>query len=204
MNYFKARRAEKLFRKYKELTLAYWKAKPPDERDWFEVQGGVEGPESTESQQLREQVNLLFPEVNILASRLGIGVIFESYPAPAVGGPIIPVNVLLSVIDQEMGHRRLPEQRILDLIDRCIGTAELTKKEALQRLHKPWYWIIDIPAFLIRIPFLILRAAGLPRAIEENIISQVIKVVLLIATFIVLGYFGFRASLSDLVNLLRK
>ena len=161
MNYFEARRAERLFREYRKLALEYWNARPPDERDFFDTLS-EKAPDSIESVRLREQINLLYPEVNDIAMRLGVSVVFKTYPAPAIGGPVIPVNVLLSVVDQEMGHKPIEKQMILDMIDRCIGTAEVVKRRSLKRLLIPWYWLIDVPAIIVRFPFLILRNAGLP------------------------------------------
>src|SRR3990172_4359785 len=103
-----------------------------------------------------------------------------------------------------MGHGRISRQKILDVIDRCIGTAQLAKKRALKRLLLPWYWIIDIPALIVRIPFLILRATGLPSSVEENVISHVVKIVLVAGFLAVAGYFGIRVTLSDLLNLMGK
>ena len=204
ISYFEARRAETFFREYRDLSLSYWKAKPGDSRDRFSVVKKVDPPESAESRKLREEVNVRFPDAYSLATRLGVGVEWISYPPPAVGGPAVPVNLLLSVVDQEMGHGRISRQKILDVIDRCIGTAQLAKKRALKRLLLPWYWIIDIPALIVRIPFLILRATGLPSSVEENVISHVVKIVLVAGFLAVAGYFGIRVTLSDLLNLMGK
>ena len=203
MNYFEARRAERLFREYRKLALEYWNARPPDERDFFDTLS-EKAPESLESVRLREQINLLYPEVNDLAMNLGVSVVFQSYPAPAIGGPVLPVNVLLSVVDQEMGHKPIEKQMILDMIDRCIGTAEVVKRRSLKRLLIPWYWLIDVPAIIVRFPFLILRNAGLPATVEENIVSQVIKALLVIVILAIGAYFGIQIGVSDLLKLFGK
>ena len=203
MNYFEARRAERLFREYRKLALEYWNARPPDERDFFDTLS-EKAPDSLESVRLREQINLLYPEVNDLAMNLGVSVVFQSYPAPAIGGPVLPVNVLLSVVDQEMGHKPIETQMILDMIDRCIGTAEVVKRRSLKRLLIPWYWLIDVPAIIVRFPFLILRNAGLPATVEESIVSQVIKAILVIVILAICAYFGIQIGVSDLLKLFGK
>jgi len=203
MNYFEARRAERLFREYRKLALEYWNARPPDERDFFDTLS-EKAPDSIESVRLREQINLLYPEVNDIAMRLGVSVVFKTYPAPAIGGPVIPVNVLLSVVDQEMGHKPIEKQMILDMIDRCIGTAEVVKRRSLKRLLIPWYWLIDVPAIIVRFPFLILRNAGLPATVEESIVSQVIKAILVIVILAICAYFGIQIGVSDLLKLFGK
>ena len=203
MNYFEARRAERLFREYRTLALEYWNARPPDERDFFDTLS-EKAPESLESVRLREQINLLYPEVNDLAMNLGVSVVFQSYPAPAIGGPVLPVNVLLSVVDQEMGHKPIETQMILDMIDRCIGTAKVVKRRSLKRLLIPWYWLIDVPTIIVRFPFLILRNAGLPATVEESIVSQVIKAILVIVILAIGAYFGIQIGVSDLLKLFGK
>jgi len=203
MNYFEARRAERLFREYRKLALEYWNARPPDERDFFDTLS-EKAPESLESVRLREQINLLYPEVNDLAMNLGVSVVFQSYPAPAIGGPVLPVNVLLSVVDQEMGHKPIETQMILDMIDRCIGTAKVVKRRSLKRLLIPWYWLIDVPTIIVRFPFLILRNAGLPATVEESIVSQVIKAILVIVILAICAYFGIQIGVSDLLKLFGK
>ena len=203
MNYFEARRAERLFREYRTLALEYWNARPPDERDFFDTLS-EKAPDSIESVRLREQINLLYPEVNDIAMRLGVSVVFKTYPAPAIGGPVIPVNVLLSVVDQEMGHKPIEKQMILDMIDRCIGTAKVVKRRSLKRLLIPWYWLIDVPTIIVRFPFLILRNAGLPATVEESIVSQVIKAILVIVILAICAYFGIQIGVSDLLKLFGK
>src|SRR5438128_815596 len=173
---------------------------------WDPLMGRTGGLQKAllESLRLREQINLLYPEVNDLAMNLGVSVVFQSYPAPAIGGPVLPVNVLLSVVDQEMGHKPIETQMILDMIDRCIGTAKVVKRRSLKRLLIPWYWLIDVPTIIVRFPFLILRNAGLPATVEENIVSQVIKAILVIVILAIGAYFGIQIGVSDLLKLFGK
>lgn len=202
MNYFLARQAERLFREYKALALEYWEAQPPDNRrEWDRTSR----PESAESSRLRERINLMFPEVNSLAHELGVaGLTCYSYPAPAVGGPVLPVNLLLSVIDREMGHRTIEVARILDVIHRAIGSAEIVKRRALWRAVVPLYWPIDIVAFIIRIPFLILRKAGVPPKVEENIVSHIIKAILTAVIVALLAYLGLEKHIGDILRFLGR
>ena len=165
---------------------------------------GARRAESGKSLALRQQINLLFPEVDVLAHELDVDVTWQSYPAPSVGGPIIPVNILLSVIDQNMGHGFLEETQVLDVIDRAIGTAETVKRRTFRRMMNPLCWPIDVSAFVIRIPFLILRKAGLPASVEENVISQVLKVLIVIGALSIAAYLGLQEYVGKILNLLGK
>lgn len=204
MNFFHAVMAVFRFRQFKVLALKYWNAQPPDDRDYYVRTSGVKAPESSGSIDLRQKINLLLPIVTNDAERLDAPINYTSYPAPAVGGPVIPVNILFCVVDQDMGHRPLSKQEILDAIDRCIGTAKTVRRHAFWRLILPWYWIIDIPATIARIPFLILRQAGLPPKVEENIISQFIKFLLIISMIATASYFGVKITFPDLLQYIGK
>lgn len=204
MTFFLAMIAVFRFRQFKVLALKYWNAQPRDDRDWNSSSSGAEAPESNESLKLREEINLLIPTVTNDAERLGADIHYKSFPAPVVGGPVIPVNVLQSVVDQDIGHAPLSKQEILDAIDRCIGTAITVRRHAFWRLILPWYWIIDIPATIARIPFLILRQAGLPPRLEENIISQVIKFLLIISMIATASYLGVKITFPDLLQFISK
>ena len=53
-------------------------------------------------------------------------------------------------------------------------------------------------------PFLILRGAGLPSWIEENIVSQVVKVLLTVGVFLLLGYLGKEKYAEDILKWIGK
>src|SRR5579872_2335335 len=98
--YFIARRAETAFTNYRELVLKYWHAQPEDTRTW--MSDDAPAPENAESLLLRQEVLKNFPEVDHCATDLGINVYLQSFPAPAIGGAVIPVNVLYSAINRDM------------------------------------------------------------------------------------------------------
>src|SRR5215469_3397718 len=127
--YFTARKAEKVFTKYKALVIGYWDAQPPDNRGW--MGRNAPAPEGQESIALREQIVSLYPEANSYANALGLSVTAHNYPPPAVGGPVIPVNLLYGAVDRDAGHSRLPKQTVLDTINRCLATATATRKRLL-------------------------------------------------------------------------
>ena len=192
-----------MFREYKQLILQYWGALPRDDRSQW-VRDEAKRPESKESLELRQKINLRFPEANDYAHRLGVGVTWQSFPPPAVGGAVIPVNILMSVIDPEMGHGHIKREQILDVIHRAIGTAQTVKRRAFWGIVNPIMWPIQIAAFVVRIPFLILRRAGLPDSVEENIISQVVKAVLMVILLLLAAYLGLEKYIGNLLSALGK
>src|SRR5215469_3631734 len=191
--YFTARKAEKVFTKYKALVIGYWDAQPPDNRGW--MGRNAPAPEGQESIALREQIVSLYPEANSYANALGLSVTAHNYPPPAVGGPVIPVNLLYGAVDRDAGHSRLPKQTVLDTINRCLATATATRKRLLwSQLLNPVWWATETIAYVLRIPFVILRKAGLPASVEESVWGHVIKVA--IFALLVLASLHWRLKLS--------
>lgn len=152
MTYLEARRAEALFRRYRKLALDYWAAVEPIRREPHRLAAGPWTPSHSEtnaSRPLRQEISMLLPQVEYWAGRLGVGVRAESYPAPAIGGPVIPVNLLACITDQRAGHTRVTREEVTDAMDHCIGTAAFTKRVLLARLLKPWCWLVDVPALVV-------------------------------------------------------
>ncbi|MPZ18105.1 MAG: hypothetical protein GEV06_09360 [Luteitalea sp.] len=180
MTYFDARRAEELFRLYRQLALDYWAAVEPIERG----PGSMEGPEApthseTEtSRPLRQEIMMLLPQVEYWADCLGVSVRGESHPPSEVRGPIIPFNFLACVTDQWVGYKCVSRDDVVDAVDRCIGAADFAKRAILARLLKPWCWLVDVPALLVGWPFHVMRKAGVPDAFVESTGAQIAKVIL--------------------------
>ena len=203
MNYFEAKRAECFFRTYKDLATKYWSLSPEDTRNRRDRAMGAPHHETEGSTKLREQINQMLSEVNFNAYSLGIGVNVQSYPPPVTGGPVVPVNILGSVVDQKKGHQTISRTLIIDKIDQCIGTAKSAKRRGFWRLVIPVFWIIDVPALIIRVPFLILRAAGLPAKVEENIISHILKAIIMILFLLLVGYLGLEKHITHILNIFK-
>lgn len=181
MTYLEARRVEALFKEYRKLALDYWAAvipAPQSPHAWMAGPGGLHPTETDASREFRRKLKLSQPEVVHWANRLGVGVTGQSFPAPAVGGPVIPFNLLACVTDQNIGHTRVPTAKVLEAIDECIGAAGFAKRRLLGRLVKPWCWLVDVPALIVGWPFHVMRKAGVPDKFVEGTSAQVIKAVL--------------------------
>lgn len=200
VTYFTAAKAEKVFKEYKLLALAYWEAKPElGPHGW--MAGRLPDPENDESSILRTKLLQLYPMANTYAKMLGIIVSGQSYPAPAVGGPVVTVNFLYAAIDPEQGHSRIPKQDAFDRIEIALASATTMRKEFLwkQALNPVW-WLIEIVAYILRIPFLILQRAGLPEAVEESIWGHIVKVVFFLVLVLLSVRFGFDLTAKDILR----
>lgn len=181
MTYLEARRVEALFKEYRKLALDYWAAlipAPQSPHAWMAGPSGLHPTETDASREFRRKLTLSQPEALYWADRLGVGVTGQSFPAPAVGGPVIPFNLLACVIDQDIGHTRVPTAKVLDAIDTCIGAAAFEKRRLLARLVKPWCWVVDVPALIVGWPFHVMRKAGVPDKFVEGTSAKIIKAIL--------------------------
>lgn len=148
MNYLSACRAERLFVEYRRLAEKYF------------------GDEDAET---RRELNRRFPEVDSLARELGVGVTYR-YPhhsiMAGVGGNLLAIGA----------DHHGDEQFALAAIDQCHGAAQLERRKAKMHLAYPWFWVIDGLGLVLRFPFLVLRAAGLPPSYEQTVWAHVVKV----------------------------
>ncbi len=189
MNYFEARRAERLFLEFRALVQRYWQNRPVDRRDGFAKARGEAQPERPESREFRVQIAARIPEIKLLANELGTHLIYQSYPAPMMGGgPVIPISIFDAIVNRDLGHKPLSEDVILDGINQCIGAAAAERRRAGWRLANPFNWFVSGAAYLLRIPFIVMREAGVPPKVEETIAAHAFKV--LLAAVFGLGILG--------------
>jgi len=198
-NYFKYRRARINFEKLRELMHDYWKTLPQQKYSL----GQISYRDSKESLEIRKQILALLPNVSGAAQHFGINYTVTSYPAPAVGGPIATVSLYDSIINPQLGHKVIEKPMIEDAVEKSIAIAKGFEKDSLIHWLCPWNWIIDGCALIIRIPFIILRRAGLPDKVEENIIAHVIKIIFFIVLMTYLTYKGITLEKMDLTKIIK-
>ncbi len=200
MNYFAAHQAEEFFRALKRLAAEYWQESPDDNRTGHDIATGLARRETEKSRRLREEIAQMIPEGDTLAGEMGIDVTVGTLPPPTLGGPILPVNMLRAIIDPRCGHGTISRERIEDTLNLCIGIAQARKRRAKWTTFNPLWWLIALVAFVLRIPFLILRQAGVPRAVEENILAHLIKTLLMVATIALMAYLGLERYVGELMK----
>lgn len=198
--YFQAAKAVKVFTEYRRLTQAYWQAQPPLGRDAW-MNADLPAPENEESQQIREQIIALYPEASTSANRMAVPVTGQSFPPPTIGGPIIPINVLYGAFDRRQGYGLMPKQDVLDGINRCLAQAVAVKKTLFwHQLINPIWWVVEVIAYILRIPFMILRRAGVPAKVEESIWGHIVKIVVFIVIVLIGLHYGLNLSAKDVLN----
>jgi hypothetical protein len=205
MTYFEARRAECVLKQYRDLAFCYWKAKPkrePMEYEW--MAGRQPDPESLDSISLRERLNRLYPKVSVFAQHLGVPTQVTSYPAPAIGGPVIHGDLLNCVIDQRIGHSSVSKAEVVDAMDKCIGMAQNVQEHLFwKQAVNPLYYLIMAAGFVLRIPFLILEEAGLPHDAEKSVWGHIFKVLEFVALAWVGLHYGLKIDAAALLRLVK-
>lgn len=136
-----------------------------------------------------------------IARQFGIPIIFESYPAPAVGGPVIRQG-MFSAILQDMSHGgQVTNQMIDDAMNQTIGECEAQVTREFWRLINPIYWIKEIIVLIIRIPFIIVQASGFDVSkIEDHFFAKAFKLFEVIAIIYILIRLGMeKESIKDIL-----
>lgn len=111
-----------------------------------------------------------------IGSRFRVPIIFESYPAPAVGGPVMRLKVFSAIL-KDMSHGGLiTEQAIYDALNQTIGECEASVSIEKRRLINPIYWIKELIVAIIRIPFMLIEASGFDVSkVEDHLLGRIFK-----------------------------
>lgn len=207
LGYFAARRAEAVLKTFRSLTLSYWEARPPPRQRVLpsleDLMGADAQSEPREAAALRSQIEHLVIPAQRAAESLGAPTGWTLHPPVGSARGPMSVDVFTAVVNPQMIPTPPSRRMILSLINEAVGAAEEARRAARNRALSPWWWIVDWPAAALRVPFLILRAAGVPRKVEENVVAHIAKILLLLVTAWLAAAKGLNISVSDLTSLLK-
>ncbi len=175
MNYLEARRGEQLFRRYRTLAVDYYAA----------------SDDPNEKAELRQRLDELYPAAVALAQQIDAEVRYGFPANSSMGG--VAGNSLMITEEQYF----VADDSRLSAIDRCIGGYAFRRAAAKRRLLSLWYWPIDLTGLVLRVPFLVLRAAGLPSAYEQTVWAQGFKVLVFLAMTVIATKLGIEAVSPD-------
>ncbi|MCP3675002.1 MAG: hypothetical protein GY829_11110 [Gammaproteobacteria bacterium] len=154
-----------------------------------------------EKSNLREEISKGIQRAKRICAENNISQSFSSYPAPAIGGPIIPVNLFEAILNDD-GHKPMPQQRKVDIINQLIGASEERIRKELYQIINPLFWINLVIQKLLRIPFWILKTAGFKaESFEASLAGKILRFTEIIFLIGLLIYFGFSdAELKELIR----
>lgn len=169
-------------------------------KDYFDavLRSATEKPEG---KVLRDWLAKNIPRAQQIAHSNNVSINLQSYPAPAVGGPVIPVNIFDAIL-HDIGHESLDQNWIEDCINETIGKLEHKIKKELYKLFNPLHWLYSILIFILRLPFLLISLTGFNmEKVEDQLIGKIFKLVELIIVL----YFLFKLGIekSDILEIIK-
>lgn len=142
-------------------------------------------------QKIRKRVAQGVLRAERIATRPDVPIILESYPAPAVGGPIIRQKAFSAIL-KDMSHGGLIDnQMIYDILNQTMGECEAEVSREFRHLINPFYWILELIIFIIRIPFLLVQTSGFNVSkVEDHFLAKAFKLLEVIAIIYILIRLG--------------
>src|SRR5690554_4269379 len=146
-----------------------------------------------EYQELREEIAKKTPKIIRIAKSAGVPCTVHSYPAPAVGGPVIPVNLFQAILHDD-SHGGIDRQRIYDTINTLRGQLEEKIRLEFWKIINPGHWLGRMLEMVLRIPFWLLSKTGFDVAkVEDHFLGKLFKVLEVVAIL----YLAIRLGVSE-------
>ena len=160
-------------------------------------------PESDFYPKLREEVAKRLRRATEITVGVGTPFGVTSYPAPAIGGPVMHVDLYQAVL-ADFRYRRIDKQMSLDAIDQAIGACELRVRSEYRNLFNPFHWIFLSFKSIIRLPFIIIQTSGFDVSkVEDHFLGKFFKLAEAAFIFFVL-YRVFYLPLGQLRDIVVK
>ncbi|MHB2154374.1 hypothetical protein ACX8XN_08245 [Calditrichota bacterium GD2] len=149
---------------------------------------------SNEGKKLREELAQDIPRAIKIAYKNNVAIDYQSLPAPAIGGAIIPVNIFYAILE-DTSYDGIKELWIEDKINETIGQLKRRLRKEFYQLINPFYWIYSIFVFIVRIPFYLISISGFDvRKVEDHLLSKIFKLLEILALVYILLKFGIQKT----------
>lgn len=157
----------------REDDAANWR--PADFRSLEEPPDVKDDPDY---QKVRERVAKGISRALRVATRLQIPVELVSTPPPVIAGsaPAIRTTMFEAILTDRT-YRRIPRQEIEDDLNRTVGACEDEVRVERRHVLNPAWWLWTAFIFILRIPFIVLKAAGFnTEKFEDELWAKLLKV----------------------------
>ncbi len=143
---------------------------------------------TNEYSDLRDEIAKEIPGISRIAWSLGVNTERLSYPPPMVGGPVIPVDVFHSILE-DYGYVPTHEITRFDTLNKMLGILKETKQAALFQAFNPLNWLSNF----LKIPFWLIRQTGFnTEKIENALWGKLFRLLeLLILIYVFIAWWGF-------------
>src|SRR5579872_1297309 len=147
--------------------------------------------------QLRKELAQMIPSIRRIAHSVGVNTVRESYPVLAVGGPIIPVDIFESVLEDH-GYVSTTNNTRFDCVDKIVGILKEAKSAAFFQMLNH----LCLLSFILKVPFLIIKQTGFNvDKIENALWGKLFK--LLFTFFLIYGLLRLGFSREQLLGVLK-
>jgi hypothetical protein len=134
-----------------------------------------EASQHPEYQRLRDVISKKNLRTIIIARKHNVPVDLLSLPPPMVGGAVIPVNVISSLLIDN-SYQGVERQVIWDILIQTEGACEDRLEKEFRKLLNPFHWLMEILTFIVRIPFLIIQTSGFNVSkVEDHFLGKSFK-----------------------------
>jgi hypothetical protein len=141
--------------------------------------------------ELRERVAENVIHTIRLAQRMGIPIDLHSYPAPAVGGPVVPINLFQAILN-DTSYGGVEKQYIIDALKQTIGQYDRLVQKQFWQIVNPFFWLKEAILLVVRLPYTILLLSGFDIAkIEQELWAKLLSLAWIVAAISILIRYGF-------------
>lgn len=149
--------------------------------------------QTEESSEARRKINDLMQDVGSSCNLIGQPMTVQYVPSPLVGGFQGPLSLLSSLFELREYH--IPNSKVIDGLERVIGTYRRKKKHLYWQMFNPLFWLRVLLVKVVEVPFQILSAAGFDTAkFENSVMGKLVKAVV--------GFVAFAAALLTVLQIL--
>ena len=196
MSVFSAKRDLEIILQFQELSKQLW-AFEDDARKYIrdnsmgtlifdrEMQTRIHHALSNkeEYQLIRAKMSHIISDVERIATKRNIETTLITFPAPAVGGYVIPQKIYSSVL-HDYSHCGIGRQLIIDTLNSTISACHKHYRNELINTFNPFHWLMIVFVFIIRIPFYIISLSGFNvEKIEDQMWAKIFKLLYILAIF---------------------
>lgn len=211
MKYFEAKADLEFIRRFKSDVDRLWEiesgaaaAVQPSGAMPARMQRAIVRGEARQAQgydQVRERVARGVVRASRIGYQSGVPIELLSYPAPAVGGPVVRVNLFQAILHDD-SHGGVGRSRIEDVLNQTVGACEERFERERRYLRNPLNWIKEALVFVLRIPFLLVKATGFDVGkVEDQLWAKLFKLLYLLALVYIALRLGIaKAGIAELLK----
>lgn len=131
----------------------------------------------------REKINRIMNEIQRIIFYAGVQTVVQYIPPAVTGGYIQNIDLIENIFN--LFTYKIPQNRLIDSVDRAIGVYENNKLPAFLRAINPFFYIGLLLDLIVRFPFVLIERAGFDgQKAESSLIGRAIKAIFYIISLL--------------------